>query len=84
MASDRWLFMLSLDDIDYVRKYVGEFIEDCITLISRSAHHGAPPSEMYLRSWLPAQMAELQRAEEQVRRERQISNLSSACGFCSA
>jgi hypothetical protein len=47
----RWLFMLSLDDIECVQKYVGEFIEDYNTIIPHSAHHGATPLEMYLGRW---------------------------------
>lgn len=78
----RWLFMLSLDDIECVRKYVGEFIEDYNTLIPHSALRGATPLEMYLGSWLPAQIDEFESAEEQAREERRIANLSSACGFC--
>ena len=78
----RWLFMLSLDDIECIRKYVGEFIEDYNTLIPHSALRGATPLEMYFGNWLPAQMDELERAEEQAREERRIANLSSACGFC--
>jgi hypothetical protein len=76
--------MLSLDDIECVQKYVGEFIEDYNTLIPHSAHHGATPLEMYLGRWLPAQEDELEHAEEQAREERRITNLSSACGFCPA
>jgi transposase InsO family protein len=80
----RWLFMLSLDDIECVRKNVGEFIEDYNTLIPHSALRGATPLEMYLGSWLPAQEDELERAEEQAREERRIANLNAACGVCPA
>jgi transposase InsO family protein len=78
----RWLFMLSLDDLASVRKHVGVFIEDYNTLIPHSALRGATPLEMYLGLWLPAQMDDLQHAEERAREERRIANLSSACGFC--
>ena len=80
----RWLFMLSLDDIECVRKNVGEFIEDYNTVIPHSALRGATPLEMYLGSWLPAQEDELERAEEQAREERRIANLNAACGVCPA
>jgi transposase-like protein len=80
----RWPFMLSLDDLASVRKHVGEFIEDCNTLIPHSALRGATPLEMYLGNWLPAQMDELQHAERRDKVERRIANLSSACKFCPA
>jgi transposase InsO family protein len=50
----RWPFMLSLDDLDSVRKHVVAFIEDYNSLIPHSALRGAKPLEMYLGSWLPA------------------------------
>jgi putative transposase len=80
----RWLFMLSLDDIECVQKYVGEFIEDYNTLIPHSALRGATPLEMFLGSWLPAQIDELESAEEQATEVRRIANLNSECGVSPA
>ena len=80
----RWLFMLSLDNIDCVRKHVGAFIEDYNSLIPHSALRGATPLEMHLGRWHPAQMDELKYAEEGAREERRIANLNSSCGVCPA
>jgi hypothetical protein len=71
------LFMLSLDDIECVRKYVGEFIEDYKILIPHSAFHVATLSEMYLGSRLPAQIDELDRAEEQASFKRSSDNFET-------